>query len=97
MRKPHDILIEDNVFWGGDREHHHHYVASRKNDFATTTIRGNFFVERQMGWGNSLKASEDDHKVGVEAQPKPSAGWHIVRSPEIKRSSRNTRTIASSP
>ncbi|WP_437571907.1 hypothetical protein [Sorangium sp. So ce542] len=46
-----------------------------------------------MGWGNPLTASEDDHKVGVEAQARPSAGWYIVRSPEIKSTYQNNRII----
>ncbi|WP_437623011.1 hypothetical protein [Sorangium sp. So ce1151] len=93
MRKLANILIEDNFFWGAVAGLNHHYVASRKNDFATTTIRDNFFVERQMGWGNGLTASEDDHSVGVETQARPSAGWYVVRSPEIRSTYQNNRII----
>ncbi|WP_437680964.1 hypothetical protein [Sorangium sp. So ce131] len=93
MRKLHNILIENNFLWGAVAGINHHYVASRGNDFASSTIRNNFFIQRQVGWGNPLTASADDHKVGVEAQARPSAGWYIVRSPEIKAIYENNRII----
>ncbi len=93
MRKILNVLIEDNFFWGSAANINQRYVASRGNDFGTITIRDNFFVERQLGWGNALTASESDHKVGVEAQPRPSAGWYVVRSPEIKSTYENNRII----